>query len=57
MNIFVESSKTDVYRLGNEVTVAETGGKLCRVSWIKHYMTLAEIKDQSKEYVFRHISR
>lgn len=33
MNI-CETSKTDVYRRGNEITIAETGGKLCPVSWI-----------------------
>lgn len=55
MNVCIESSKTDVYRRGNEVTLAEAGGKLCPVSWIKHYLNLAEIQDKPEEYVFRAI--
>lgn len=52
MNIVIESSKTDVYRRGNKVTIAETGGKLCAVSWMKHYLKLTEINNP-EEYVFR----
>lgn len=55
MNIYIESSKTDVYRRGNEVTIAETGGKLCPVSWMKHYLKLAGIQSKSEDYVFRSI--
>lgn len=53
MNICVETSKTDVYRRGNEITIAKTGGKLCPVSWIKHYLSLAEIENNSEDYIFR----
>lgn len=44
MNVVIESSKTDVFRCGNEVTIAERGGKFCAVSWMKHYLKLTEIK-------------
>lgn len=50
MNICVETSKTDVYRRGNEITIAKTGGKLSPVSWIKHYLSLAKI---GNNYIFR----
>lgn len=53
MNICVETSKIDVYRRGNEITIAKTGGKLCPVSWIKHYLSLAEIENNSEDYIFR----
>ena len=36
------------------VTIAETGGKLCVVTWMKHYLKLSEIS-KPEEYVFRAI--
>lgn len=53
MSICVEKRKNDVYRRGNEITIAKTGGKLGPVSWIKHYLSLAKIENNSEDYIFR----
>ena len=44
MSIFLECSKTDVYRDGSWILVARTGSKLCPVKNFEEYMGLANIQ-------------
>ena len=55
MSLYIEKSKTDVYRRGNEVIISKTNSKYCPVYWMKHYLSLAEISQKPDEYVFRSI--
>lgn len=35
MSVHIESSKTDVYRRGNDVLIASTGKPICPAYWTK----------------------
>lgn len=53
IEIFIESSKTDIYRDGTRVDIARTFSYMCPVSNLR----LAGIQDDSEEYVFCAISK
>ena len=55
--IFVEKSKTDVYRNGNTILIARTGTSLDPVNMLYQYFQAAGIEDKSKEYIFRRVSK
>ena len=46
-------SKTDVYREGRDVVISRTGLPTCPVNMVERYLKLANIKDDSNEFIFR----
>ena len=52
VSIFLSQSKTDQYREGAWVVIAETGSKTCPVSMLKRYMQLAN-SEGSDKFLFR----
>lgn len=57
VEIFIESSKTDVYRDGTRVVIARVFSDLCPVSNLELYFGLAGIQDDSQGYVFCAVSK
>jgi integrase len=51
----IVSGKTNVYRRGNNVVIAKTNGKACPVSWLLKYISLAELRYESEDFIFRAI--
>ena len=56
MKIFIAKSKTDIYREGAHVLIAKTGSTSCPYRVLKKYLELANIPENSNDYVFRAIS-
>ena len=54
MRVFIERSKTDIYRNGAWVLVAETATPTCPVALCKRFFALAHIRPCSQEYIFDH---
>ena len=55
--IFLERSKTDVYRDGHWVIIAKTNSKLCPYHILKRYLEKANISNSfSDEFIFRALS-
>lgn len=54
LSVHIESSKTDVYRRGNDVLIASTGKSTCPVYWT-FYLQLAELSDKPNNFIFRSI--
>jgi hypothetical protein len=50
--IFVPTSKTDRYRNGNQVFIAQTNRHLCPHALLLCYLSLASIHPNSDEYIF-----
>ncbi|XP_071107737.1 integrase/recombinase xerD homolog isoform X1 [Haliotis cracherodii] len=57
MTVFIEKSKTDMYRDGAWLLISRTRGKLCPVSWLETYVEAACIDNESQEYLFRNLSK
>ena len=51
--IFVSTSKTDQYRNGNQIFIAQTNGHLCPHALLLRYFSLANIHPDSDEYILR----
>ena len=56
MTIFIERSKTDIYRDGNYSFIAKTHSALCPVETLQRYFVMAGICDESEVYLFRSVS-
>lgn len=56
MKLFIEKSKTDVYRDGAWVPIAKTGSSTCPLSMMKRYIKKAQIPKDSDEFLFRGLS-
>ena len=54
--IFLEKSKTDVYREGKTVIIAKTDSHLCPVTCLKLYLNKAAIPEKSDYYIFRNVA-
>lgn len=57
MSIHIVSSKTDQFRDGADVVIAETGAVTCPVQRLKQYFRMAELQGTSREKLFRGIVR
>ena len=57
MKIFLEQSKTDVYRVGEWVYVAKIQSNNCPVSITKRYLRKAGFGGYSEQFIFRGITR
>jgi hypothetical protein len=44
ISLNIESSKTDIYRRGNNVIISKTNSSTCPVSWFLRYIELADLK-------------
>ena len=57
VKIFLEQSKTDVYRAGEWVYISKLQSNNCPVNIIKKYLRKAGFVGYSEEYIFRGITR
>ena len=57
VTIFLEKSKTDKYKEGNTVFLAETKSKACPVKLLRQYLNAACINCDSEEFIFRGVTR
>ena len=55
MSLFIQKSKTDRYREGSSVLIACTDEITCPVRMTRRYLDLANICEQSDQYLFRPI--
>ena len=53
VKLFLESSKTDVYREGRDVLISKTNTHTCPVNMLLRYFYLAKIPADSTDYIFR----
>jgi hypothetical protein len=51
IKIYIEKSKTDIYRRGNSVVIASTNTAFCPVVWLKTYFELASLQFNSDSYI------
>ena len=56
MKIFIEKSKTDIYKNGNWIYIARGNSELCPVATLQWYLNMAEINEYSEEFIFRSIT-
>ena len=52
MKIFIEKSKTDIYRNGNWIYIARGNSELCPVATLQRYLNMAKINENSEEFIF-----
>ena len=57
VKIFLEKSKTDVYREGEWVYIARLSGAVCPVKVLTAYLTRAGFSGYSEQYIFRGVTR
>jgi len=55
LTLFLPSSKTDVYREGNMCYIAKTLSEICPYSFLRKYLYMGNICDNSVEYIFRSV--
>ena len=53
IKLFIEKSKTDVFREGHWVFVSRINSNLCPVKNLENYLQLANIDNDSDEFIFR----
>jgi hypothetical protein len=53
MRVFIEKSKTDIYRDGAHVVIAASGKSTCPVAICKRYFAVANFDSKSDEHIFR----
>ena len=58
IRIFLVKSKTDQYREGSWVIIAETGSITCPVHMLRRYMSRADLQEgsNSEDFLLRHVS-
>ena len=56
LRIFIEKSKTDIYRDGHWLFIAKLDSNICPVKLSKLYLSRTEIKPDSEEYLFRAVT-
>ena len=56
IKIYIEKSKTNIYRRGNSVVIASTNTAFCPVVWLKTYFELTSLQFNSDSYIFRGLS-
>ena len=55
MTIKVEKSKSDQLRQGDEVVIAQSGGSICPVFFLRKYLGRLNINPWSNEFIFRQL--
>lgn len=56
MKLFIEKSKTDVYREGSWIYISKTDSELCPVKNLMLYLEATKITESSEEFIFRAIT-
>ena len=56
VKLFLEKSKTDVYREGKDVVISITNNLTYPVTMLSRYLAKANISEHSNEYIFRSLS-
>ncbi|XP_071090630.1 uncharacterized protein [Haliotis cracherodii] len=59
MTVFIERSKTDVYRDGSWLIIGRTGTKMCPVKCMECFLEKSGLKEEtnSETYLFRNLSK
>ena len=57
MSIFIEHSKTDIYRDGAWVLISRTNTELCPVVNTERYLKWANIPEDSDEFIFCNLTK
>ena len=57
VSLFIQKSKTDIYREGSWVILSKTSSNLCPVKILHNYLSLGKIKNDSDEYIFRNLQK
>ena len=55
MSIFIEKSKTDVYREGFCMQLSKLQSALCPIKLFKNYLEAVKIKESEETFIFRQI--
>lgn len=55
VSLFIERSKTDVYKEGSTVVISRTPNDTCPVAMLERYLRKANIMPSSEEFIFRSI--
>lgn len=53
VQLYLEQSKTDIYREGKDVLISRTDNITCPVTMLNRYLTAAGIPPDSSDYIFR----
>ena len=56
LSIFIEKSKTDIYREGHWLHLAKLKSVLCPIKLLKNYTKMAKIPKSSEKFIFRQIT-
>ena len=56
VSLFIEKSKTDVYRDGTHVLISRTHNATCPVAMLEKYLLLSQVSETSDEFLFRSLS-
>ncbi|KAK3087837.1 hypothetical protein FSP39_011297 [Pinctada imbricata] len=56
VSLFIEKSKTDQYREGNWVLISKINSPACAFTFLKNYLSSAQISLSSDEFIFRQLS-
>ena len=54
--LFIQKSKTDVYKEGNWVVISRLDSPNCPISMLERYLAKANIKEDSDEFIFRSLA-
>ena len=56
MRIFIEKSKTDIYRDGNWLFISKVDSEICPITILKAYLDRCNVETDSEEFIFRAMS-
>lgn len=57
MSVFIQKSKTDIYRDGNRIIIARTGNNLCPVNNLELYLQWVGYNHEFDFYLFRNLTK
>ncbi|CAG2197540.1 unnamed protein product [Mytilus edulis] len=57
MSVFIQKSKTDIYRDGDRIIIARTGNKLCPVKNLEKYLEWSNNQTDCDLYLFRNLTK
>ena len=57
MSVFIQKSKTDIYRDGDRIVIARTGNKLCPVKNLEMYLEWSSNPSDIDVYLFRNLTK
>ncbi|VDI73078.1 Hypothetical predicted protein [Mytilus galloprovincialis] len=57
MSVFIQKSKTDIYRDGDIIVIARIGNKLCPVKNLEKYLECSNNQTDCDLYLFRNLTK